>query len=263
MRSEVHSDQTTAYVHDGNPELRRALEWQMNFARRVLKSLLQHSVRPIVARYLRAPRHTRYRNFSFDVPAEVFHPSLFFSSTLLADHLCLLDLRGKRLLDVGSGAGILGIVAASRGASVTAVDISADAVIATAANAKKNGVDVEVLNSDLFNELSGRRFDLIVVNPPFYPGDPKSVADHAWHAGANFEYFVRFFSGARELAHWILMVLSDECDLERIRHIAQDSGWQCSIVQTRRTLWEKDYIIELKSNDRSEQEIQPSFRSVE
>jgi len=54
-------------------------------------------------------------------------------------------VRGKRVLDFGSGSGVAGIAALRNGAaSVTACDNDADARLASLANARLNGVDIEV-----------------------------------------------------------------------------------------------------------------------
>jgi len=39
-----------------------------------------------------------------------------------------------------------------------------------------------VLQSDLFESLAGRRFDVVLFNPPFVKGVPKDDADRAWRS---------------------------------------------------------------------------------
>ncbi|MEM7287404.1 MAG: 50S ribosomal protein L11 methyltransferase [Actinomycetota bacterium] len=57
------------------------------------------------------------------------------------------DLDGKRVIDVGSGSGVLGIVAAARGATVNAIDVDPAAIETTVANARRNRVDSRLLAS--------------------------------------------------------------------------------------------------------------------
>lgn len=73
------------------------------------------------------------------------------------------------VLDLGSGSGVLAIAAARAGADVTAVDLDPRCVEATRRNASDNGVTVDARCGDLFAPVPGRRFDLVVANPPFYP----------------------------------------------------------------------------------------------
>ncbi len=85
-------------------------------------------------------------------------------------------LRRERLpaqasgLDLCTGSGILAIAAARSGcATVTAVDTSRWAVLVAALNGALNGVRIDSRRGDLYEPLRGRRFDLIVSNPPYVP----------------------------------------------------------------------------------------------
>lgn len=75
----------------------------------------------------------------------------------------LMDAKGKDVIDVGCGSGILGIAAAMTGAkSVYMCDIDPLAVEFASENAKMNGVDATIECADL---ISGdRRADLIIAN---------------------------------------------------------------------------------------------------
>jgi chitin disaccharide deacetylase len=73
---------------------------------------------------------------------------------------------GLRVLDLGTGTGILAICLAQAGRSVAAVDISAAAVRTARANAAHSGVSFECYESDLLGSVQGR-FDLIAFNPPY------------------------------------------------------------------------------------------------
>lgn len=58
------------------------------------------------------------------------------------------SVRGKRVLDVGSGGAIEGIASALRGAQVTCVDVDAMASACAGLNARENGVSLETLTAD-------------------------------------------------------------------------------------------------------------------
>ena len=70
---------------------------------------------------------------------------LWASAVALAHDVSLRSLRGKRTLELGCGLGLPSIAAARSGGRVLATDWSADAVLATAANAASNGVQLETL----------------------------------------------------------------------------------------------------------------------
>lgn len=74
----------------------------------------------------------------------------------------------KSALDMGTGCGLQAIVAANHAERVTATDINPRALNVTAFNAVLNGKDnIEYVTGDFFEPVKGRRFDVIVTNPPY------------------------------------------------------------------------------------------------
>lgn len=88
----------------------------------------------------------------------------------------LPKLKGN-ILEIGCGTGIIGISLALKGNKVTAVDINPLAVEAAKYNAKSNGVDLEILEGDIFSSVKGRTFDTIVCNPPYLPNSEDEYDD--------------------------------------------------------------------------------------
>ena len=87
--------------------------------------------------------------------------------------------RARAVLDLCTGSGCIAVATALHlgDVRVVASDISASALAVAARNVRRHGVEdrVELIRSDLFEALSGRRFDLIVANPPYVPA--AGVAD--------------------------------------------------------------------------------------
>src|SRR5438094_29518 len=82
----------------------------------------------------------RPAGFRLIVRPTVFHPRYFITSEFFASFIGRQDLNGKRVADVGTGSGILGLAAARAGAaSVTAVDVNPNAALTAAENARANG----------------------------------------------------------------------------------------------------------------------------
>jgi release factor glutamine methyltransferase len=79
----------------------------------------------------------------------------------------------RKVLDLGTGSGCIAVAIARQrpAAQVTAVDSSSPALALARENAAALDVEVEFLASDWFAALGGRRFDLIVANPPYVAAD--------------------------------------------------------------------------------------------
>ena len=78
----------------------------------------------------------------------------------------------KTVLDIGTGSGCIACsLAQSTESDITAVDISKEALKVAKDNAKHLNVDrrIKFLESDLFSALKGKKFDVIVSNPPYIP----------------------------------------------------------------------------------------------
>jgi len=81
----------------------------------------------------------------------------------------------ERTLDLCTGSGCLAILAALAfpAANIDASDISADALQVAQRNVADYGLEdrIRLLQSDLFAALPGRRYDLIMANPPYVRED--------------------------------------------------------------------------------------------
>jgi 16S rRNA (guanine1207-N2)-methyltransferase len=81
----------------------------------------------------------------------------------------LPELKGCSVLDVGCGYGIIGLVAAVRGASVTMVDADARAIKLSRHNLALNQLAAKTVLDDQIRD-SDNSFDLILSNPPTHAG---------------------------------------------------------------------------------------------
>jgi release factor glutamine methyltransferase len=101
-----------------------------------------------------------------NTPSPIYAPS--DDSLLMIDVVARLPLIGKRVLDIGTGSGILGLYCAMHGAKVTASDIDEAAIEQVDRAAEALGVQINLRLSDLFSNIPDR-FDLILFNPPYLP----------------------------------------------------------------------------------------------
>ncbi len=142
-------------------------------------------------------------------------------------------------LDLGTGTGCLGLALRDEaGFEVTAVDSSAEALALAALNAAATRLPVELVQSDLAERLVGRRFDLIVSNPPYlteaeYEALP--VAVKAWEprpalvSGPDgLDLTRRILEDGREMllpGGWIVMEI-DCARGDAVARLARELDWQ-------------------------------------
>lgn len=97
---------------------------------------------------------------------------------------------GRDVLDVCTGGGALALAAADAGAgSVTAVDLSLRSVLTARTNSLINRRRVRVVRGDLFAPVAGRRFGLVLANPPYVPAASDELPRHrpgrSWDGGLD------------------------------------------------------------------------------
>jgi release factor glutamine methyltransferase len=142
---------------------------------------------------------------------------------------------GSRVLDVGTGTGALAVAAAARGGVVTAVDVSRRALASAFLNGLLRGRRIRLRHGDLFAPVRGRRFDLIVSNPPYVP-EPPGARDRsrAWDAGpAGREVLDRLCRQSRHMLRpggVLLIVQSSVADVPKTCGLLRGSGLRAEVV---------------------------------
>ncbi|MDJ0917106.1 MAG: peptide chain release factor N(5)-glutamine methyltransferase [Woeseiaceae bacterium] len=118
--------------------------------------------------------------------------------------LDVIDAHGfSRIADLGTGSGAIALsIAKERPAcSVTATDINPDTLTVARDNAQRLGLsNVEFLLSDWTGALSGRRFDLVVSNPPYVASGDEALATLAYEPSGALESGPEGLDDIRRLA---------------------------------------------------------------
>jgi ribosomal protein L3 glutamine methyltransferase len=134
------------------------------------------------------------------------------------------------VLDLCTGSGCLAILAARHFpiAEIDAVDISKDALAVAARNVGDHGLEgqIELYRGDLFGPLAGKRYDLIISNPPYV--DEAGMASLPQECRA--EPKLAFDGGADGLA--IVRRILDEAG----KHLTPGGGLLCEIGRGRDNL---------------------------
>jgi methylase of polypeptide subunit release factors len=197
-------------------------------------------------------RSVQAGGFRLTVRPTVFHPRFFVSSERFAEFIDGLDLRGKRVLDVGTGTGILALAAARAGAdSVVAADINPNASLNAEENARANGFGGRVVGlcSNLLAALAPRPlFDVILSSPPKHAGEPRDLTDRGWHAGPAFRDVVALFEQARERLKpggRVYVMVSSDSDLDLFGRLIDKAGFRARLAHEYSIVIESLIIYEL------------------
>lgn len=154
-----------------------------------------------------------------------------------------------RVLDMGTGSGILALEAAKHAKSVIACDRNPEAVkAAKEAVAKARADNVTVLKSDLFSAVPKEKFDLIIFNPPYLPAHP-GAEDIALDGGKRgYELLVRFLGealGFLKPRGELLVVFSSHTGRQRVEQEIANLCLELEILEEKKLWFETLYAASI------------------
>lgn len=216
--------------------------------RRLIRKFIFFLIKPFILLYLNSERRYRYKDIDLIIKPGVFHPGLFFSTKFLLNYIKNFDLRGKNILELGAGSGLISIYLSKKGSKVLASDISENAIKNIKENSIRNNTKIGIIKSDLLSNIDQQFFDFIIINPPYFDKNPIKDSQYAWYCGADHEYFKILFSQLRNYIDKnskVIMILSEVSKVNSILEIAKKREIKMELVFQKRVFFEEQFIFEI------------------
>ncbi|NIP67594.1 ribosomal RNA small subunit methyltransferase A [Candidatus Bathyarchaeota archaeon] len=162
---------------------------------------------------------------------------------------------GDMVLDMGTGCGILAVLAAKRAQRVVAVDVNPHAIECARINAKQNqGLEkMDIRLGDLFTPVKeGERFDVILFNPPYLPSKTSETwIEKAWSGGpTGRELIDRFISEASLYLRGggrIYMIQSSLSNIDETIQRLEKAGFRAYIAAEMKVAFERIVLIKAEN----------------
>ena len=183
-----------------------------------------------------------YKNHVFYVDKNVYEPAE--DTFLLAENLHVR--KKERVLEIGTGCGIIAVLAAEKGARVVATDINFHALKCAKNNAKQNRVSekVEFRLGSIFEPIKpDEKFDLIIFNAPYLPSEKplekQSLIERAWSGGREgrelIDAFISQVSKFIKETGRVLLVQSSLSDIAKTTQMFAENGFKTEVIAKRDT----------------------------
>ena len=199
---------------------------------------------------MKSVRKIFFKDCTFLIDENVYAPAE--DTFLLAENLRVYE--GGFVLDMGTGCGILAVLAAEKADEVLAIDINPYAIRCAKKNAEINRVadKVEFLLGDLFEPIKPKGiFDLIIFNAPYLPseiGEEKNWIGKAWAGGKTGRKVIdRFISGAPNFLRRngrIMLVQSSLSNVDESLDAFNKLGLNAKVIAETKVPFEKIVLIE-------------------
>lgn len=189
-----------------------------------------------------------YKDIHYQTHPQVYEPAE--DTFLLADNMQVE--RMCRTLEIGTGTGIIAIMAARKARIVIATDINPHALDCAVKNIITNkAFNVELRKGDLFEPVADEKFDLILFNTPYLPISDDEIVDDeleaAWNGGADGrEVIDRFLNEVKDHLNpggKVQLVQSTLSDDDKTVEKLKEQGFQVSLTAREKCFFEEVIVI--------------------
>jgi len=167
---------------------------------------------------------------------------------LLESALKKIDLKNKKVLEIGCGSGYLSIYCALHNANITAIDINPKALQYASNEAKKANVKINFIISDLFKALNKQdKYDIIIFNPPYLVSDKIEylALDGGKEGREIIDKFLTEFDKHLTDNGFVLLLHTDYNDLKETEEKLAKKSFRFEIVAKQHIFFEDLYILRI------------------
>ncbi len=193
----------------------------------------------------------RLGEYQIDIFPHVYEPAE--DTYMVIDNLHIIKKQSK-ILDLGSGSGILGIMAYPYAKIIISIDFSPFAVENTKWNFKKNNryQKSNVIQANYLEKLPiNYKFDVILFNPPYLPESNEDSYDKwlrkSWAIGKGIDAINGAFKQNIQYIikpnGFVLMISSSITQLDKVFSILEHYGFKARIIDETSYFFEKLYLI--------------------
>lgn len=189
----------------------------------------------------------KYKGIEFQICDNVYEPAE--DTFLLGDNIIIH--KSDSVLEIGTGTGIIAILASKNASKVTAVDINTYAVECATINNKNNAANIDIRLGDLFKPVKDEKFDLILFNTPYLPTSKEEFVDDeleaAWNGGEDGRSVINRF--IKDLPLYlnpygrVQLVQSSLSNVEETIRMLNELGFEVSISARQKFFFEEIVVI--------------------
>jgi len=191
-----------------------------------------------------------YNDLTFHILRNVYEPAE--DTFLAADNMIVK--KADVVLDMGTGCGILAVLAAQKAKKVVAVDVNPHAISCARKNAEINKLahKIDTRKGDLFQAVRrGEEFSLVIFNAPYLPSTSKesrSWLGKAWAGGPTGRQLIDRF--VVEAPHYlkrrgkILMVQSSLANIEETLKKFRKAKLETQVIAEKKAAFETIVLIQ-------------------
>ncbi|MCE5214006.1 MAG: class I SAM-dependent methyltransferase [Methanobacterium sp.] len=189
-----------------------------------------------------------FKDIKYQTHPQVYQPAE--DTYLLAENLQVE--KRSMVLEIGTGTGIIAIIAAKEAQMVTATDVNPYALDCAVKNIVTNKTfNIELRKGNLFEPVEDEKFDLILFNTPYLPSDDNEKVydelEKAWNGGVDgrevIDIFIKDVKDHLNPGGKVQLVQSSLSDSEKTLEILKKQGFDASITAREKCFFEEIMVI--------------------